>query len=206
MRLLKAILLAPLLYLAAGAIGGAVPANPGWREAGKGVTIWVASNGWHSGLVLPARTREADWTGLVRARHLSDPARAGRYLWFGWGERDFYLNTPSWAELSPRTLIRAALGSPDTLVHVDHLDWPPETARPVRLSPREYRRLVHAIRASFAPGPPIAGYGPADIFYPAHGRYDLIRTCNWWTGRMLAEAGVRVGRWTPFSATVMQWF
>lgn len=205
-RTIKIILLLPLLYLVAGAIGGAVPVNPGWREAERGVMIWVVSNGWHSGLVLPARTRHADWTGLVHASHLGDPARAGRYLWFGWGERDFYLKTPTWAEVSPRTVARAAIGSPDTLMHVDHLEVPPESGRPVRLSPREYRRLVRGVRGSFAPGAPIAGYGPADAFYPARGRYDLVRTCNWWTGRMLAAAGVRVGAWTPFSATVLQWF
>ena len=205
-RALKLLLLLPLLYLAAGAIGGAIPRNWAWEEADRGVTIWVATNGVHTGLILPTRTAQHDWSPLLRADHLRDPRYAGHYLWFGWGERDFYLNTPTWAEVSARTVLRAAVGSSQTLVHVDHLLEPYADGRPVRLSPAQYARLVRAIRARFASTAPIPGYDVADVFYPAHGRYDAIRTCNWWTGALLAEVGVRVGWWTPFSATVMQWF
>ncbi len=207
-KALKILLMLPLLYLAAGAIGGAIPRNPGWREAEAGVTIYVATNGFHTGLVLPTRAAGHDWSPLVRPDHIRDPRYAGRWLWFGWGERDFYLNTPTWAQVRPHTVVRAAIGSGDTLMHVDHLLSPWPEARPVRLSHEQYRRLVAGIRASFDPTrpQPIAGYDVADAFYPARGRYDGVRTCNWWTGRMLADAGVRVGAWTPFSATVMQWF
>ena len=176
-------------------------------EAADGVTVYVATNGVHTGIVVPTRAGGTDWSGLVRPEHIADPRYAGHYLWFGWGERDFYLNTPTWRELSPRTVLRAATGSDTTLMHVDHLLAPWPDARPVRLSSDEYRRLTAAIRASFADDArPIPGYGPADIFYPAKGRYDPIRTCNQWTADMLADAGVKIGRWTPFSATVMQWF
>jgi uncharacterized protein (TIGR02117 family) len=205
-RLLRWALLLPLLYLAAGAIGGAIPRNAGWREPAQGVTIYVASNGWHTGLILPTRVAGVDWSPLVRPEHLRDPRYAGRWLWFGWGDRDFYLNTPTWAEVRPQTVARAAVGSGDTLVHVDHLLVPFEDGRPVRLTQDQYRRLAARIRSAFASGRPIPGYDVADVFYPAHGHYDLFRTCNWWTGRLLAQAGVRVGAWTPFSATVMQWF
>lgn len=200
--------LVPLLYLAAGAIGGAIPRNPGWTEAEDGITVYVATNGVHTGIIVPTRAEGMDWSPLVRPAHIADPRYAGRWLWFGWGEREFYLNTPTWRDLSPRIAARAVIGSDRTLVHVDHLLYPWDDAHPVRLSPAAYRRLSAAIRASFDPADtrPIRGYGPADVFYPARGRYDLVRTCNWWTGQMLAAAGVRIGWWTPFSATVMQWF
>jgi uncharacterized protein (TIGR02117 family) len=206
MKWLKLLLLAPLLYLVAGAIGGAIPRNAGWHEAGRGVTIYVATNGVHTGLILPTRTSEHDWSTLIRPDHIADPRYAGRYLWFGWGDREFYLNTPTWADVSPRTVVRAAIGSDRTLVHVDHLIEPWSNARPIRLSTEQYRALVAAIRSSFAGTQPIRGYDVADVFYPGRGYYDAIRTCNWWTGQMLASAGVRIGSWTPFSATVMQWF
>lgn len=207
-RALRIILLIPLLYLAAGAIGGAIPRNAGWQEADEGVTIYVATNGIHTGLILPTRTADTDWSPLVRPEHIADPRYAGHYLWFGWGDREFYLNTPTWRELSPRTAIRALIGSDTTLIHVDHLLEPWEDARPVRLSRDQYRKLAAAIRNSFDPErtQPIRGYDVADAFYPARGHYDVLRTCNWWTGQMLRRAGVRIGAWTPFSATVMQWF
>ncbi|MBS0503554.1 MAG: TIGR02117 family protein [Proteobacteria bacterium] len=206
--MLQILLLIPLLYLAAGAIGGAIPRNVGWVEAEDGVTVYVATNGVHTGIIVPARTNAVDWSPIVRPEHIADPRYAGRWLWFGWGEREFYLDTPSWRDLSPRTALHAVTGSDRTLIHVDHLLEPWAEARPIRLSADQYRRLTTAIRASFDPADPrpISGYGPADVFYPAKGHYDALRTCNWWTGRMLAAARVRIGLWTPFSATVMQWF
>jgi uncharacterized protein (TIGR02117 family) len=208
MRTLGYLLLLPFLYLAAGAVGGAIPRNWGWHEPADGITIYVATNGVHTGLVLPARGGGVDWSPIVRPQDIADPRYAGRWLWFGWGERRFYLNTPTWRDLTLGTAVHALAGSNRTLMHVDHLLEPWGDARPIRLTPDQYKRLTAAIRASFDPADTraIRGYDVADVFYPARGSYDAVRTCNWWTGQMLAKAGVRVGAWTPFSATVMQWF
>ena len=205
-RLLKVLALLPLLYLAAGAVLGSIPRGAASMGPDDAVTIYVATNGVHTGVLVPAAGYGVDWRELVRPEHLPDPRYAGRWLWFGWGDRDFYLNTPTWADVSPLTVLSAATGSGDTLVHVDHLPGPDEDARPVRISRAQYQKLAAAIRASFAPGPPIRGYGPADVFYPGRGRYSALMTCNAWTGDVLAKADIRVGWWTPFSATVMQWF
>lgn len=210
-RLLVALLLAPWLYLAAGAVGGSIPRNRGWQEPADGVTIFVATNGIHTGVVVPSVSTEMDWRTIVAPSHLADPHDAGQWLWFGWGDRDFYLNTPSWRDVSPLTVLRAGFGSGETLIHVDHLQAPFHDARPVTISRAQYRRLVAGLRASFALTPdgratPIRGYTGQDIFYPARGRYSAITTCNAWTGGLLADAGVTMGLWTPFSATVMQWF
>lgn len=207
-RLLQFLLFLPLLYLVAGAIGGAIPRNWGWQEPDDGITVYVATNGVHTGLILPTRSAGIDWSPVIRPQDIADPRYAGRWLWFGWGERNFYLKTPTWRDLTFGTAVHAAVGSNRTLMHVDHLLEPWPDARPIRVTPDQYRRLVAAIDASFdrADRRPIPGYDVADVFYPARGTYDAVRTCNWWTGRMLAAAGVRIGAWTPFSATVMQWF
>lgn len=45
----------------------------------------------------------------------------------------------------------------------------------------------------------IAGvrYGPNDLFYEANGWFNALAGCNVWTGRMLREAGITTGWWTP---------
>lgn len=58
-------------------------------------------------------------------------------------------------------------------------------------------------RASSRPGGHpliIAGahYGANDAFFEARGHYSLFETCNEWTRRGLAAAGVRVPVWAPF--------
>lgn len=194
--------------LAALLAGATIPANSGWRPPADGVTIHVYSNGVHTGLMLPAVNALHDWRGRVRAADLSDPRRAGQWLIFGWGERSFYLNTARWSDVDPIIVARAAIGSRETLMHVDHIQrvWQGPDLRTIVLTPGEYRALVASIEADFAPGVAIRGYGPDDVFYPGRGRYSAITTCNEWTGAKLRRIGVRVGLWTPTAWSVMRWF
>lgn len=205
-----AVLAAVLLYLMAGLIGGAIPSNRAWTAPQSGVTIWVETNGVHTDIVVPKVAAGVDWRPLLRPRDLRDPRFAGYgYAAIGWGERAFYLQTRTWADVRPRTVLGAALGSRRTLMHVEHLPRPRAAAdvRPVTLRPEEYRRLAAFLRASFAERPAhLPGYGAYDAFYEARGRYSAVATCNAWTGDALHHAGVRVGWWTPFPWSVMAWF
>lgn len=197
-------------YATAGLVGGAVPANADWRPPSQGVRIYVESNGIHVGLVLPKVAGGIDWRGLAPGADLADPRYAGYdHLAIGWGERAFFLDTATWADLKLRTILSAARGSDATLMHVEHVPAPRPSAavRSVLLRPEEYRRLAGYIRASLAdPRARFRGYGANDVFYAARGHYDAVRTCNAWAGDALRHAGARVGRWTPFPVTVLAWF
>ncbi len=197
-------------YAVAGLIGGAIPSNRDWRAPAEGVHIFVESNGVHTGIIVPKVAAGVDWRGVARAEDLRDP-RYGAFdhVAFGWGEKSFYLETPTWADVKLRTVIGAAFGSTRTLMHVDHLPRPRagDGAREIVVTLAQYRRLAAYIRASFRDGGArYRGYAGYDAFYEANGRYDAVRTCNAWTGDALRFAGVRVGRWTPFAVTVMGWF
>ena len=198
------------LYGTAGLVGGAIPANPGWRPPERGIRIYVASNGIHTDLILPKVAGGIDWRPLLPGGHLRDPRYAGYgFAGFGWGDAKFYRETPAWRNVRPVTVIAAALGTKATLLHVTHLPRP-EPGRQVRtvvLRLAEYRRLAGYVRATLAPRPAHQfGYGAYDVFYTARGRYSAVRTCNAWTGDALRYAGVRIGAWTPFPVTVTGWF
>lgn len=174
----------------------------------KGVTIWVEENGVHTGIVMPKVAAGVDWRRDFPAGDLRDRRFAAHdYVAVGWGERGFFLDTPRWRDLRPATVLAAAVGSEATLLHVEHVARPTSgpAVHPVVLTADEYRALATFVRASRGGGQALAGYGRHDAFYPAVGRYDAWRTCNAWTGNALAAAGVRVGWWTPFPATVMWW-
>lgn len=201
-------------YAAAGLIGGAIPVNSGWRPPGVheagGVRIFIESNGVHTGIVVPKVAAGIDWRPLLQPEHLRDPRYGGYdHAGFGWGEAKFYLETPTWWDVRPATVAAAMVGSDRTLVHVDHVPAPAAggDVRSIVLRPAEYRRLAAYLRASFAERPGHRfGYGANDVFYTGRGRYSGLRTCNAWTGAALRQAGVRVGAWTPFPATVLWWF
>ncbi|WP_176501258.1 TIGR02117 family protein [Sphingomonas sp. HMP9] len=197
-------------YAVAGLIGGSIASNRAWRAPAEGVHIFVESNGVHTGIVVPKIAAGVDWRTIARAADLSDPRYAGYdHLSIGWGEKTFYLETPTWADVKLRTVAAAATGSTRTLMHVDHVPLPSarDDVREIVVTPQQYRRLSAYMTASFrANGAHYAGYGPYDAFYDANGRYSAIHTCNSWTGDALRYAGVRVGAWTPFPVTVMTWF
>ncbi len=201
------------LYGGAAVIGSLIPVNQHWVESADGVQIYVVSNGYHTGIVVPTAAAGTDLSLIFRATDLADPRDAGNFLIFGWGDRDFYLNTPEWRDVRPGIVLTALAGSGRTLLHVDHLRAVAEVpdARRIILSAAEYRRLIEKVMETLKldrDGRPVAvpGYGRLDIFYEARGDYNLMRTCNVWTAETLSAAGVKTGWWTPFSGGVMWWF
>lgn len=213
--LLLFLFLIPPVYLAAALIGAAIPANASWQEPSQGITVFVETNDVHTWIVMPLVTPEMDWRPLVPAAHIRVPALAGTFVAIGYGDRDFYLNTPEWKDLTFQRALAAAFGTGSSLVHVYHEPQPvaDETYRPITLTPEQYRRLATYVAASFKRDhagrtmPLIGrGYGSTDVFYEARGRYNLFHTCNEWAGEGLRQAGVRVGIWTPFTQMIMRRF
>ncbi|GAA4714598.1 TIGR02117 family protein [Sphingomonas lutea] len=190
----------PLLYLLAALIGSLVPVNRGWVEPDEGVTVYLASNGVHADIVMPVRANGLDWAPLVPKRDFAAPPPDARWVAFGAGEERVYLNTPTWWDITPRTIWSALTGGRQVM-HVEYLPEPHSGMRAITLRPEEYRRLWAAIRSDFG-GPPRRidhpGYGPNDAFYRATGKANAIRTCNSWAAGKLRLAGVKTSLWPPF--------
>ena len=202
----------PVLYFLAALLLGTIPANPGWREAKQGVTIYLRTNGVHTWIMVPSVTPEMDWRPLTPAEHLRDPAQVGDHVALGYGNRTFYLETPTWGDLTMKNAFLAAFGSGRSLMHADHdtAPRPNEYQRPLVLRREEYARLVAFMRESFqrdSKGRTIPllgrGYAANDMFYEANGPYNAFLTCNEWTGKALRRAGVQTGLWTPLSQSIM---
>ena len=196
--------LPPLLLVLALLVGSLVPRNPGWRASAEGVTIFVETNGVHTGLIVPADAL----AGVVPPDSFA-PLPPPRWLAIGWGQADFYRGTPRWADLDPLTGLAALLGSDDVLLHVEWRDAPrPDRwRRRVTLDPISYARLSAGLRRWFAPGAAATpGYGRNSRFFVGGGRYSAIASCNTWTADRLAEAGITAPLWAPFQGGVMRWF
>lgn len=208
-KALAVILLALGLFVLAGWIGSSIPRNADWAEPDQGIEIMVATNGVHTSLVLPAFTERKNWYDDFPSSDILRPHRAYTHVSISWGQREVFLNTPTWADLEPVTVWHAATGS-EALLHVAHYvrPVPNEDFRKLMLRKDEYARLVTAIEAHILPADQrerYPGYYSQDVFYETDGDYHVGNTCNQWTGDMLAEAGVRIGFWTPFSGGVMKW-
>jgi uncharacterized protein (TIGR02117 family) len=203
-RIVTVLLALPTLYLAAALVGSLVPVDSGWTEPAEGTTVYIADNGVHADIIMPVRAQGLDWGPLLPTTDFAAVPAAARWIAFGSGEQRVYLNTPTWWDITPRTIWSALTGG-KRVMHVEYVSGPYYAAREIRLRPEEYRRLWTAIRADFvldARGRPIRiqhpGYGPSDAFYRATGRANAVRTCNAVVARWLRLAGVKTSLWPPF--------
>lgn len=194
----------PLAYLLAALVGSLVPVNRNWTEPGEGVTIYIANNGLHSDIVMPAKAAGLDWTPFVPKSDFAAPDAEAAYVAFGSGEEKVYLETPRWQDIKPGT-IWSALAGGKRVMHVEWVSNPNYMDRAVRLRPEEYRRLWAAVRSDFqldGDGKPKRidhpGYGRSDAFYWAIGKFNGLKTCNTWAASRLRLAGVKTSLWPPF--------
>jgi uncharacterized protein (TIGR02117 family) len=203
-RIAAAILGIPAVYLLAALLGSLIPVNRGWTEADHGTTIYLADNGVHADIIMPVKAQGLDWVPLIPKRDFAAPAPNAGWIAFGSGEEQVYLHTPTWWDLTPRTIWSALTGG-NRVMHVEYVSDPTYAARQVRLRPEEYRRLWAAIRADFELDGrgrqkhiEHPGYGCCDTFYWATGKANAIRTCNSWAADRLRLAGVQTSLWPPF--------
>jgi uncharacterized protein (TIGR02117 family) len=203
-RIVTAVLAIPALYLLAALAGSIIALNGSWSEPAEGTTVYIADNGIHADIIMPVKAEGVDWEPLIPKGDFAAADPGARWIAFGSGERQVYLDTPTWWDIRPRTIWSAIAGGA-RVMHVEYISDPSYAARQIRLRPEEYRRLWAAIRTGLAldkRGRPQRiehrGYGRSDAFYRAIGKANAVRTCNAVAAGWLGLAGVKVSVWPPF--------
>ncbi|HJT12127.1 MAG TPA: TIGR02117 family protein [Dongiaceae bacterium] len=187
---------------------GALLLVPEASEPADGVLIYACDNGVHTDLIVPVVVGSTDWRGLFGQRAFIAPVEAYDHIGLGWGSRDFYINTPTWADLDIATALTSVLWD-ETVLHVEYRPRPTagENCRQWRADLASYERIAGFIRQTLRlsgehPVQAAPGYGARDAFFVANGEYTILGTCNQWTGRALRLAGAPVAPWTPYSFLV----
>lgn len=191
-----------------------IPSNRYAKPMDSGVEIWVVSNGPHTDIVLPIRSAEIDWTEFVDTKAFK-PSQFN-YISFGWGDRGFYLDTPSWAKLKPKTAFKALFKLGKTTMQVVLYDDIPSNLKWVKsltISTEQYQNIIAYIKQSFKYSDDgelmhidFAGLPAYDAlnynFYEAEGQYHFLKTCNCWVNNALKEGEVKTPTWAPFSKAI----
>ncbi|MBO2011720.1 TIGR02117 family protein [Hymenobacter negativus] len=194
------------LYLGSALALSSIPVEKKEPNAPADVTVFLHTNGVHTDIVLPIKTAQIDWSQQLPFANIPSQDSTMRYIAFGWGDKGFYLDTPTWADLKFSTAFVAAFWLGSSAMHTTYfhsLAPGPETI-PLHLSQAEYARLIAYIQQSFALDASgqvqhIKGhsYGQDDAFYEAHRVYSFLYTCNTWTNNALKACGQRACLWTP---------
>lgn len=170
------------------------------------VEIHILTNGVHTDIVVPVRTPQMDWSKKISYDNAKDVDSTFGYLALGWGDKGFYLQTPTWAELKFSVAFNAAFGLSTSAIHATYYQSMEEGERckKMTLSAEQYDRLIAYITDSFKTEnnddfihiDTDAHYGTTDAFYEAHGKYNFFKTCNTWANNALAACGQKCCFWT----------
>jgi len=178
------------------------------NDAHKEVTIYIRTNGVHTDIVVPVRNEHYDWSKEVKAKNTQANDTNFTYLALGWGDKGFYLETPTWADLKASVAFKAATGLSNTAMHATYLYKIKEdaTCKKIEMSKTQYARLIKYLKDSFEKDSKgnfmhiktNANYSNTDAFYEANGSYSLFHTCNTWANNGLKACGQKCCFWTPF--------
>ena len=196
-----------LLYLLCGWGLARIPIK-GQAAAALEIDIYLKTNGVHTDVVMPVKTEQKDWSRSFLFHHTRSTDSTYRYIAVGWGDKGFYLETPSWSDLKASTAFNAAFGLGSSAIHATYYQQLVENEKCVklRIGKDQYRQLIQYIDKALqkdASGNLMvigenARYGDHDAFYEATGSYSLFHTCNTWTNNALKASGQKACWWTPF--------
>lgn len=207
-RILGVLLLLILLYFTAAVIGSLIPVNRSTGDTQGEVQIFFRTNGVHTSIVTPIQNEVMDWRNVLDFTHTISNRTDFDYVSFGWGDLEFYQNTPQWSDLTISTAFKALFLETPSALDVEYYTAPiaaNEDTISVTITAEQYKLLCRYILESFkydkngdvvvVPG---LHYNYKDAFYRAERHMNIFYTCNTWTNNALQSSELRACLWTPF--------
>ena len=197
------LILIPLLYGLVSYLFMLFPSNGSQDNIPKEQKIYIVYDSMHTDIVLNLKTSKVDWSRLLPE---VVKGRKKGYLGFGWGDKETYLNTPTWDDLKVSTALKALFLNTPSLLHVAYYrDINYYQTKEVALTQKQFDSLEKILKREFSKEPhyEAKGFGRDDAFYSSNRVYNAIKTCNSWSGDRLREANIGMSYWTPFSFNVV---
>jgi uncharacterized protein (TIGR02117 family) len=168
--------------------------------------IYLLQSGVHTDLVVPIHTEVVHWDQIFDQNKF-DRSEELNHLAIGWGHKAFYMETPTWADLTIKNVCAATFGFGSTALHVRNIaaPMPNQVYRELELTQSQYRCLTEYILATATIKQSNAVVieqlvQDYDRYYEANGRYHALRTCNTWIADALMAARQPGPIWTASTA------
>ncbi|MBO9693631.1 TIGR02117 family protein [Chryseobacterium sp.] len=180
----------------------------------KEIPIYIYTNGVHTDIVMPVKNDLQDWSRIIPFTNTKSKKTDYQYIGIGWGDKGFYLDTPTWADLKFSTAVKAAFWLSDSAMHCTYYNTMKEgeDCKMIMISRSQYQNLVKFVEDKFDRDqngnfiliPTNAVYSDNDAFYDAKGTYSFLYTCNTWSNNALKAAGQKAALWTPSDFGIFQ--
>lgn len=180
------------------------------------ISIYIKTNGKHTDIVLPVKNDVIDWSLELPYRNNVSQDTIYDNLAIGWGDKGFFLDMPTWDDLTFTLAFKAAFWLGETAMHVTYYKELEENEDCIRIkiSRDQYIDLISFIKNKFkldSSGRFIniktnATYGLTDAFYEANGKYSVFNSCNTWTNDALSACGQKHCLWTFFDDPIFEMY
>ncbi|UOX33801.1 TIGR02117 family protein [Flavobacterium sediminilitoris] len=205
LKIVLGLLVFLLLYAIVIFFTSIVSVNENNEVTNKNIPIYILSNGVHTDIVLPLKNEIKDWSTDISYLDTKAKDSTRQSLAFGWGDKGFYLDTPTWADLKASTAAKAVTGLSSSAMHITFYGSlkEDENCKKFFISENQYQKMIHYIENSFLLDTSnkiqrigTHSYGKHDIFYEAKGSYNLFYTCNTWANQALKAGNQKAALWT----------
>ena len=200
-----------LIYLACAFIFSRITIE-GHKEKKAIHTVYLMKSGIHMDFLLPISNKLKDWQEDFPISNTRSKDSTYKKIAIGWGSKDFYMNTPTWDDLTLKIFLISNFGLGSSAIHVKYYtDTLPKDSKilSLKLSDNQYKKLVKYIenslkrsgttKSSFILPKNPKVLSKNDAYYDAKQNYSLLFTCNSWINNGLKASGQKACLWTPNS-------
>ncbi|MBL4755381.1 MAG: DUF2459 domain-containing protein [Flavobacteriales bacterium] len=173
-------------------------------DENKTHTLFLSTNGIHVDIILPVD----EMTPPLLEGLDQDPDDL--YYSFGWGDRNFFLTTPTWSDLTVESTMTSFIFDTPSLMYVSRAYYKRSDWIPVKITDSQNQKLQAYLLSTFQldeNNKKIVlegrGYHHKDNFYESYGSYSCFSTCNSWVNSGLKESGMNACLWTPFDFGIL---
>ncbi len=192
-------LLIPITYIIIALILSSITVDRIVSNENSEKLIYLNTNGVHLDIVIPIENVDSLVLSGIKYN------RNEKYLSFGWGDENFYINTPTWGDLTFSNAFSAMFLKSSTLIHITRYRQKRSDWIEIKVNESELKKLNSYLLNTFEVnenGEKIIlenkGYSSMDEFYKSKGSYSCFNTCNSWVNKGFKESGLKSCYWTPF--------
>lgn len=199
LRIFLILISIPFIYLAFALILTYISVQKKVEPIGELKTVYLSTNGVHLDIIIPRKELDQELLNGL------DTSQSVKYYSFGWGDENFYINTPTWGDLTFSNAFKALFLESSSLMHVTTKEKISTKWTKITIDKSNISLLNAYINNSFTKnkdGNIILlknnGYTSKDNFYKGNGSYSCFKTCNSWANTAFKTSGLKACYWTPF--------
>jgi uncharacterized protein (TIGR02117 family) len=203
-KLMLLLLAGVAFYMVCGVLFSLISTHPPQQNCLPQNEIFITSNGVHLDIILPVENVSHD---LLEKLEILPGTK---YISFGWGDKNFYIHTPEWSDLTFPVAFQALFLKSEAAMHVTCLPDLFPGWKKIPVCNGQLSELNLYIKNSFKTDRyknllkmEFEGYNRYDAFYEGKGSFSLFRTCNVWVNTALKRTKVKTAVWSPFDFGVL---